>query len=92
MAVFTHLRSRGEDGDKEGKAEGEEGRQKPRPVRTHRCGEPEAPESAFWKKIIAYQQKLLVSPFRMNVDGIHCETVITEARQIFTGLPWVAVG
>jgi len=30
-----------------------------RQLHTHRYGEPEIPESAFWKKIIAYQQKLL---------------------------------
>ena len=36
------------------------GKQKLRQLHTHRYGEPEVPESAFWKKIIAYQQKLLV--------------------------------
>ncbi|KAM5301819.1 ryanodine receptor 2 isoform 4-T4 [Glossophaga mutica] len=49
----------GEDGEKEEKAKDEKGRQKLRSIHTHRYGEPEAPESAFWKKIIAYQQKLL---------------------------------
>lgn len=53
---------RGEDGEKEEKAKDEKGRQKLRLIHTHRYGEPEAPESVFWKKIIAYQQKLLVSP------------------------------
>lgn len=45
---------------KEEKAKEEKGKQKLRPLHTHRYGEAEAPESAFWKKIIAYQQKLLV--------------------------------
>ncbi|ELK05119.1 Ryanodine receptor 2 [Pteropus alecto] len=49
----------GENGEKEEKAKEEKGKQKLRPLHTHRYGEPEAPESAFWKKIIAYQQKLL---------------------------------
>ncbi|XP_019483773.1 PREDICTED: ryanodine receptor 2-like [Hipposideros armiger] len=49
----------GEDGEKEEKAKDDKGKQRLRPLHTHRYGEPEAPESAFWKKIIAYQQKLL---------------------------------
>uniref|UniRef100_A0A667I1B8 Ryanodine receptor 2 n=1 Tax=Lynx canadensis TaxID=61383 RepID=A0A667I1B8_LYNCA len=51
--------SRGEDGEKEEKAKEDKGKQKLRQLHTHRYGEPEVPESAFWKKIIAYQQKLL---------------------------------
>uniref|UniRef100_A0A2I2YY54 Ryanodine receptor 2 n=1 Tax=Gorilla gorilla gorilla TaxID=9595 RepID=A0A2I2YY54_GORGO len=50
---------RGEDGEKEEKAKEDKGKQKLRQLHTHRYGEPEVPESAFWKKIIAYQQKLL---------------------------------
>ncbi|TEA41933.1 hypothetical protein DBR06_SOUSAS26810026, partial [Sousa chinensis] len=49
----------GEDGEKEEKAKEDKGKQKLRQLHTHRYGEPEVPESAFWKKIIAYQQKLL---------------------------------
>ncbi|EPQ17120.1 Ryanodine receptor 2 [Myotis brandtii] len=52
-------KAEGEDGEKEEKAKDEKGRQKLRLIHTHRYGEPEAPESVFWKKIIAYQQKLL---------------------------------
>lgn len=52
---------RGEDGEKEEKAKEDKGKQKLRQLHTHRYGEPEVQESAFWKKIIAYQQKLLVS-------------------------------
>jgi len=51
----------GEDGEKEEKAKEDKGKQKLRQLHTHRYGEPEVQESAFWKKIIAYQQKLLVS-------------------------------
>lgn len=58
---------RGEDGEKEEKAKEDKGKQKLRQLHTHRYGEPEVPESAFWKKIIAYQQKLLVRCFRMNI-------------------------
>ncbi|PNI55288.1 RYR2 isoform 3 [Pan troglodytes] len=50
---------KGEDGEKEEKAKEDKGKQKLRQLHTHRYGEPEVPESAFWKKIIAYQQKLL---------------------------------
>uniref|UniRef100_A0A7M4FJ88 Ryanodine receptor 2 n=1 Tax=Crocodylus porosus TaxID=8502 RepID=A0A7M4FJ88_CROPO len=50
---------RGEDGEKEEKTKDEKGKQKLRQLHTHRYGEPEVQESAFWKKIIAYQQKLL---------------------------------
>uniref|UniRef100_F7EDI7 Ryanodine receptor 2 n=1 Tax=Callithrix jacchus TaxID=9483 RepID=F7EDI7_CALJA len=50
---------RGEDGEKEEKVKEDKGKQKLRQLHTHRYGEPEVPESAFWKKIIAYQQKLL---------------------------------
>lgn len=57
MFICVH---RGENGEKEEKAKEEKGKQKLRPLHTHRYGEAEAPESAFWKKIIAYQQKLLV--------------------------------
>uniref|UniRef100_A0A8C0C0Q2 Ryanodine receptor 2 n=1 Tax=Buteo japonicus TaxID=224669 RepID=A0A8C0C0Q2_9AVES len=49
----------GEDGEKEEKAKEDKGKQKLRQLHTHRYGEPEVQESAFWKKIIAYQQKLL---------------------------------
>uniref|UniRef100_A0A8C6K2C8 Uncharacterized protein n=1 Tax=Melopsittacus undulatus TaxID=13146 RepID=A0A8C6K2C8_MELUD len=49
----------GEDGEKEEKAKEDKGKQKIRQLHTHRYGEPEVQESAFWKKIIAYQQKLL---------------------------------
>lgn len=58
---------RGEDGEKEEKAKEDKGKQKLRQLHTHRYGEPEVPESAFWKKIIAYQQKLLVRCFRMSI-------------------------
>lgn len=51
---------RGEDGEKEEKDKEDKAKQKPRHHRKHRHGEPETQESAFWKKIIAYQQKLLV--------------------------------
>ncbi|XP_077854391.1 ryanodine receptor 2 isoform X3 [Macaca mulatta] len=52
-------KAEGEDGEKEEKAKEDKGKQKLRQLHTHRYGEPEVPESAFWKKIIAYQQKLL---------------------------------
>nr|XP_031316660.1 ryanodine receptor 2 isoform X3 [Camelus dromedarius] len=52
-------KAEGEDGEKEDKAKEDKGKQRPRQPHTHRYGEPEAPESAFWKKIIASQQKLL---------------------------------
>ncbi|XP_062938981.1 ryanodine receptor 2 [Cynocephalus volans] len=52
-------KAEGEDGEKEEKAREEKGKQKLRQLHTHRYGEQEVPESAFWKKIIAYQQKLL---------------------------------
>ncbi|KAL1784292.1 ryanodine receptor 2 [Sigmodon hispidus] len=52
-------KAEGEDGEKEEKAKDDKGKQKLRQLHTHRYGEPEVPESAFWKKIIAYQQKLL---------------------------------
>uniref|UniRef100_A0A8B9QEE5 Ryanodine receptor 2 n=1 Tax=Apteryx owenii TaxID=8824 RepID=A0A8B9QEE5_APTOW len=48
-----------EDGEKEDKVKEDKGKQKLRQLHTHRYGEPEVQESAFWKKIIAYQQKLL---------------------------------
>uniref|UniRef100_A0A669PHP6 Ryanodine receptor 2 n=1 Tax=Phasianus colchicus TaxID=9054 RepID=A0A669PHP6_PHACC len=47
------------DGEKEEKAKEDKSKQKLRQLHTHRYGEPEIQESAFWKKIIAYQQKLL---------------------------------
>uniref|UniRef100_A0A670I944 Ryanodine receptor 2 n=1 Tax=Podarcis muralis TaxID=64176 RepID=A0A670I944_PODMU len=50
---------RGEDGEKEEKAKEDKAKQKQRQRHKHRHGEPESQESAFWKKIIAYQQKLL---------------------------------
>nr|XP_045007932.1 ryanodine receptor 2 isoform X5 [Jaculus jaculus] len=52
-------KAEGEDGEKEEKAKEDKSKQKLRQLHTHRYGEPEVPESAFWKKIIAYQQKLL---------------------------------
>ncbi|KAM9612984.1 ryanodine receptor 2 [Trichechus inunguis] len=52
-------KAEGEDGEKEEKAKEDKGKQKLRQLHTHRYGEPEVPESAFWKKITAYQQKLL---------------------------------
>ncbi|KAM6084867.1 ryanodine receptor 2 [Theristicus caerulescens] len=52
-------KAEGEDGEKEEKTKEDKGKQKLRQLHTHRYGEPEVQESAFWKKIIAYQQKLL---------------------------------
>ncbi|KGL80765.1 Ryanodine receptor 2, partial [Tinamus guttatus] len=52
-------KAEGEDGEKEDKAKEDKGKQKLRQLHTHRYGEPDVQESAFWKKIIAYQQKLL---------------------------------
>ncbi|XP_065586025.1 ryanodine receptor 2 isoform X3 [Cyrtonyx montezumae] len=52
-------KAEGEDGEKEEKAKEDKAKQKLRQLHTHRYGEPEVQESAFWKKIIAYQQKLL---------------------------------
>ncbi|EMP27125.1 Ryanodine receptor 2 [Chelonia mydas] len=52
-------KAEGEDGEKEEKAKEDKGKQKLRQLHAHRYGEPEVQESAFWKKIIAYQQKLL---------------------------------
>ncbi|XP_040524424.1 ryanodine receptor 2 isoform X3 [Gallus gallus] len=52
-------KAEGEDGEKEEKAKEDRAKQKLRQLHTHRYGEPEIQESAFWKKIIAYQQKLL---------------------------------
>ncbi|XP_068011248.1 ryanodine receptor 2 isoform X2 [Melanerpes formicivorus] len=52
-------KAEGEDGEKQEKAKEDKGKQKLRQLHTHRYGEPEVQESAFWKKIIAYQQKLL---------------------------------
>ncbi|ELW68100.1 Ryanodine receptor 2 [Tupaia chinensis] len=51
-------KAEGGDGEKEDKAN-VKGRPRPRQLHTHRHGESEVPESAFWKKITAYQQKLL---------------------------------
>lgn len=68
MACISFIRvRRGEDGEKEEKAKEDKGKQKLRQLHMHRYGEPEVPESAFWKKIIAYQQKLLVRCFRVNI-------------------------
>lgn len=58
---------RGEDGEKEEKAKEDKGKQKLRQLHAHRYGETEVQESAFWKKIIAYQQKLLV---RCSLDYV----------------------
>ncbi|XP_051471006.1 ryanodine receptor 2 [Apus apus] len=52
-------KAEGEDGEKDEKIKEEKGKQKLRQLHTHRYGEPEVQESAFWKKIIAYHQKLL---------------------------------
>ncbi|XP_074846207.1 ryanodine receptor 2 isoform X10 [Carettochelys insculpta] len=52
-------KAEGEGGEKEDKAKEDKGKQKLRQFHAHRCGEAEVQESAFWKKIIAYQQKLL---------------------------------
>ncbi|XP_042744466.1 ryanodine receptor 2 isoform X4 [Lagopus leucura] len=52
-------KAEGEDGEKEEKAKEDKAKQKLRQLHTHRYGEQEIQESAFWKKIIAYQQKLL---------------------------------
>ncbi|NXK89543.1 RYR2 protein, partial [Formicarius rufipectus] len=52
-------KAEGEDGEKEEKTKEDKGKQKLRQLHTHRYGEPEVQESAFWKNIIAYQQKLL---------------------------------
>uniref|UniRef100_A0A669P2K1 Ryanodine receptor 2 n=1 Tax=Phasianus colchicus TaxID=9054 RepID=A0A669P2K1_PHACC len=56
---FSSSYVKGEDGEKEEKAKEDKSKQKLRQLHTHRYGEPEIQESAFWKKIIAYQQKLL---------------------------------
>uniref|UniRef100_A0A8C3LC58 Ryanodine receptor 2 n=1 Tax=Chrysolophus pictus TaxID=9089 RepID=A0A8C3LC58_CHRPC len=56
---FSSSYVKGEDGEKEEKAKEDKTKQKLRQLHTHRYGEPEIQESAFWKKIIAYQQKLL---------------------------------
>uniref|UniRef100_A0A8B9UNM6 Ryanodine receptor 2 n=1 Tax=Anas zonorhyncha TaxID=75864 RepID=A0A8B9UNM6_9AVES len=57
--IFGLDLKREEDGEKEEKPKEDKGKQKLRQLHTHRYGEPEVQESAFWKKIIAYQQKLL---------------------------------
>uniref|UniRef100_A0A8B9ZHT2 Ryanodine receptor 2 n=1 Tax=Anas platyrhynchos TaxID=8839 RepID=A0A8B9ZHT2_ANAPL len=59
IQVTAPFISIGEDGEKEEKPKEDKGKQKLRQLHTHRYGEPEVQESAFWKKIIAYQQKLL---------------------------------
>uniref|UniRef100_A0A670XZ75 Ryanodine receptor 2 n=1 Tax=Pseudonaja textilis TaxID=8673 RepID=A0A670XZ75_PSETE len=56
---FEHEKAEGEDGEKEEKTKEDKGKQKPRQCHKHRHGELELQESAFWKKIIAYQQKVL---------------------------------
>ncbi|XP_053238593.1 ryanodine receptor 2 isoform X14 [Podarcis raffonei] len=56
---FVPEKAEGEDGEKEEKAKEDKAKQKQRQRHKHRHGEPESQESAFWKKIIAYQQKLL---------------------------------
>ncbi|KAL7987536.1 hypothetical protein Chor_006455 [Crotalus horridus] len=58
---FEHEKAEGEDGEKEEKIKEEKEKQKPRQHHKHRHGDLEMQESAFWKKIIAYQQKVLVS-------------------------------
>uniref|UniRef100_A0A803U0V5 Ryanodine receptor 2 n=1 Tax=Anolis carolinensis TaxID=28377 RepID=A0A803U0V5_ANOCA len=57
---FYSIKTLGEDGEKEDKAKEEKEKQKQKQRHKHRHGEAETQESAFWKKIIAYQQKLLV--------------------------------
>nr|XP_014340342.1 PREDICTED: ryanodine receptor 2 [Latimeria chalumnae] len=52
-------KAEGEDGEKQENAKEEKSKQKYRQHHTQKSGEPEVQESAFWKKIIAYQQKLL---------------------------------
>uniref|UniRef100_A0A493TZ45 Ryanodine receptor 2 n=1 Tax=Anas platyrhynchos platyrhynchos TaxID=8840 RepID=A0A493TZ45_ANAPP len=59
LMLYVYLFHIGEDGEKEEKPKEDKGKQKLRQLHTHRYGEPEVQESAFWKKIIAYQQKLL---------------------------------
>ncbi|KAJ1155514.1 hypothetical protein NDU88_008244 [Pleurodeles waltl] len=49
----------GEDGEKEEKGKDDKPKQKVRQLHTPRYGDQDVQESAFWKKIIAYQQKLL---------------------------------
>uniref|UniRef100_G1KC19 Ryanodine receptor 2 n=1 Tax=Anolis carolinensis TaxID=28377 RepID=G1KC19_ANOCA len=57
---LTDLKALSEDnGEKEDKAKEEKEKQKQKQRHKHRHGEAETQESAFWKKIIAYQQKLL---------------------------------
>ncbi|XP_068795351.1 ryanodine receptor 2 isoform X1 [Struthio camelus] len=58
-AKYEPEKAEGEDGEKEDKAKDDKGKQKLRQLHTHRYGDSEIQESAFWKKIIAYQQKLL---------------------------------
>lgn len=59
ILIRAAVNCRGEDGEKNEKKKDE---QKKR-LRLHRfkSDEPDLQESAFWKKIIAYQRKLLVS-------------------------------
>ncbi|KAJ8264428.1 hypothetical protein GJAV_G00149040 [Gymnothorax javanicus] len=52
-------KAEGENGEKDVKPKDEKPKQKVRPHRTSKSEEPELQESAFWKKIIAYQRKLL---------------------------------
>ena len=51
---------RGEDGEKQEKQKEEKPKHKVRQHHTSKSDEPDLQESAFWKKIIAYQRKLLV--------------------------------
>ncbi|KAG9346042.1 hypothetical protein JZ751_007858 [Albula glossodonta] len=54
-------KAEGENGEKDDKPKGNKPKQKVRQHHTSKSEEPELQESAFWKKIIAYQRKLLVS-------------------------------
>ncbi|MBN3288490.1 RYR2 protein, partial [Polyodon spathula] len=52
-------KAEGEDGEKQGKPKEEKPKQKIRQHHALKSDEPEIQESAFWKKILAYQRKLL---------------------------------
>lgn len=58
---------RGEDGEKKEKKKEMPKKRKTQLNRSSKSDEPDLQESAFWKKIIAYQRKLLVRESRMNL-------------------------
>lgn len=58
---------RGEDGEKKEKKKKAPKKSKTQLHRSSRSDEPDLQESAFWKKIIAYQRKLLVRESDMNL-------------------------